>query len=67
MVEFLSLAFLKKLLANFSKTTKITYLCLLQRKKKRKVKTKNNFSNLIQNLSQDEYPLCYGKYFKITI
>ena len=34
---------------------------------KSEVKTKNNFSNWIQNLSQDEYPLCYGKYFKITI
>ena len=59
MVEFLSLAFLKKLLANFSKTTKITYQCLLQKKVKRKTKTKNNFfktsfstASLIQNLSK---------------
>ena len=75
MIDFLTLAFLKKLLANFSKSTKITYQCLFQRKLKRKdekwrlkiISSRFQYSKFDSKSFQDEYPLCYGKYFKITI
>ena len=74
MVDFLSLTFFKKLLANFSKTTKLTYQCLLtadlQRKlkwsEKRRLKIIFSRSKFDSKSFQDEYPLCDCKYFNIT-